>query len=189
MNRLHASLPIIVKKHVWNTKYGFLGYPQLVAPADVLQYLAGSLPGTGALLELGCGRGSLIRGLRQSGWSGYYCGVDISKQAIRNAWAAADQRSSWVVSDIEAFSSPFKWDSIAMIESMNYVRLSALPAVVNRLVGMLNKGGSFIARLHDIKKHSGYVHTLQELYPAIKQLSDSLFCIADDTPRSAEPPI
>lgn len=184
MNRLHAAFPIVVKKYVWNMKYALLGYPRFVAPADALQYLSATLSGTEALLDLGCGRGSLIRGLRKTGWMGYYCGVDISNHAIRDARTFKDQRCSWVVSDLEAFRSPFKWDAVVMIESMNYVKLAELPAVLNRLMGMLADRGVFVVRLHDPNKHSEYVRTIHELYPGTQNMGTNLFRIAAGSPRS-----
>jgi predicted TPR repeat methyltransferase len=179
MNRLHAALPTVVKRHVLNAKYGLLGYPQFVAPADALQYLSTQLSETAALLELGCGRGSLLRGLRQNGWMGHYCGVDISKQAISDARKFADQRSSWIVSDFESFCSPFKWDTVAMIESMNYVRLGDLPAMLSRVMGMLKDRGILLARFHDLNKHTEYVKTIHQLYPGTEKLGSNLFRITD----------
>jgi cyclopropane fatty-acyl-phospholipid synthase-like methyltransferase len=177
MNKLHAALPIIVKKYVWDMKYGVLGYPQFGAPDDALHYLSARLPETGSLLELGCGRGSLIRGLRQIGWMGSYCGVDISKEAIGDARKSADQRSSWIVSDFESFRSPFKWDAVVMIESMYYVRLGGLPAVLDQAMGMLAESGMFFARVHDINRHSEHVKTMHQLYPSTERVGNNIFCI------------
>jgi hypothetical protein len=39
---------------------------------------------------------------------GFYCGVGISTQAMNDGHKSADQRSSWIVSGIESFRSPFK---------------------------------------------------------------------------------
>ncbi|MGA8764172.1 MAG: class I SAM-dependent methyltransferase, partial [Candidatus Sulfotelmatobacter sp.] len=120
-------------------KYGLLRYPQLVAPEDALQYLSAWLPANGSLLELGCGRGSLIRALRQNAWMGDYCGVDISKQAIGDARKFADHRISWVVSDLESFRSALQWDAVAMIESIYYIGLEELRPVLNRIMGTLRE--------------------------------------------------
>ena len=130
MNRLRAALPIVAKKSIWNLKYGFAGYPQFEAPEDVVHYLLVHSQQTGDLLDLGCGRGSLVRALRRTGWKGHYCGVDISARAIKDALKSGDQRSSWEVSDFESFRSPFQWNTIAMIESIYYLRLEALPGVL-----------------------------------------------------------
>jgi len=178
MNRLHAFLPTLAKRCAWNLKYGWLGYPQLVAPKDALEYLSAGLSENGALLELGCGRGSLIRGLRRNGWTGYYCGVDISNQAINDARKFEDLRSSWVVSDFESFRHPSKWDAVAMIESIYYIRLGELPPVLRRIMGMLREHGVLLVRLHDPDKHAEYVGMIRQLYPEMNMVGNNLFCIS-----------
>lgn len=85
MNGLHTALPTVAKKYAWNLKYGLLGYPHFAAPEDIVRYLSASLPELSSVLDLGCGRGSLQRALRERGWTDDYCGVDISKPGIVDA--------------------------------------------------------------------------------------------------------
>jgi len=117
------------------------------------------------LLELGCGRGSLLSGLRQTGWNGHYCGVDIAERAINDARALEDQRSSWVVSDFESFGSPFQWHAIALIESLYYVRLDFVSTFVLRLSQMLTADGFLLIRLHDMQKHALYAQAIRNQLP------------------------
>jgi 2-polyprenyl-3-methyl-5-hydroxy-6-metoxy-1,4-benzoquinol methylase len=177
MDRLHAALPNIAKKYVWNLKYGVLGYPRFVAPEDVLRFLSTRLSTVSTILDLGCGRGSLLRALREKGWAGNYCGVDISKPPIDDARKIGDQRSSWVVSDFESFRSPFRWDVIAAVESIYYVRVHELPMFLKRIVLMLNPEGTFVIRIHDRVKHMEFVEELLRLYPQTES-DGSLFCIS-----------
>jgi predicted TPR repeat methyltransferase len=178
MNRLHAALPTSIKKYAWDLKYGLLGYPQFVAPKDVLQYLPSRLSENSSILDLGCGRGSLLRALRAKGWTGYYCGVDISKVAIHNAGKLADQRSSWSVSDFELFRSPFKWDVVTMIESLCYVKLEEIPAFLPAVIGLLTEHGALLFRLHDLEKHREYVDSVYRLYPQTQKVDKNLFCVS-----------
>jgi 2-polyprenyl-3-methyl-5-hydroxy-6-metoxy-1,4-benzoquinol methylase len=196
MDRLHAALPTVAKKYIWNLKYGLLGYPEFVAPGDVVCYLSARLLKISTVLDLGCGRGSLLRALREKGWSGNYCGVDISKRSIDDARKIADQRSAWVVSDFESFHSPFYWDVIAMIESIYYVRLVELPAFLKRMIGMLHPEGTLVFRLHDREKHREHLKAVLRLYPHAESVDQSLFCISgskrhDDqrVVTSANPPL
>lgn len=159
-------------------KYGLFGYPQWVIPSDVERYFSTRRMQSGSLLDLGCGRGNLIRGLRKSGWMGHYCGVDISENAIDDARQVADQRCSWVVSDLESFRSPFKWDTIVMIESIYYVRIEEVPTFLERLLEMLDAKGVLLFRLHDAKKFSGYWKMISRTFPHLEKVSDSLACIA-----------
>jgi SAM-dependent methyltransferase len=70
MTRLHATLPTVMKKYAWNLKYGLIGYPRFVAPDDIVQYTVARLRESSSVLDLGCGRGSLLRALRNKGWRG-----------------------------------------------------------------------------------------------------------------------
>ena len=185
MKRLHAALPTVAKKYAWNVKYRLLGYPHFVAPEDIVRYLSARLPELSSVLDLGCGRGSLLRALRDEGWTGNYCGVDISKPAIVDARKQADHRSLWVVSDFESFRSPFHWDLIAMVDSVYYVELGELSAFLGRMIGMLNQSGVLLLRLHDLGKHREYVEAASRLYPHMEKVDDNLFCITC-TPRDGE---
>lgn len=177
MNRLHSALPASVKTCVWNIKYGFLGYPHFVAPSDVLRYLAKRLTESESVLDLGCGRGSLLRALRATGWAGSYCGVDISRQAIKAARQCNDQRSSWAVSTFESFSSPFRWDVVALVETLCYVKQDDLPSFLRRITGMLAPRGTLLVRLHELSKHQGYIDEMYRLYPSTAKVEDGLFCL------------
>ena len=70
MSRLRANLPTIAKRYVWNLKYGMLGYPHFAAPEDIVSYLSGRMPTMSSVLDLGCGRGSLLLALREKEWTG-----------------------------------------------------------------------------------------------------------------------
>jgi cyclopropane fatty-acyl-phospholipid synthase-like methyltransferase len=177
MTQLRASLHPFAKKFLWNLKYGILGYPRLMAPGDVLRYFSMQRIANGSLLDLGCGRGSLIQELRKAGWMGCYCGVDISKEAINDARKTADQRCSWVVSDIESFRSSLKWDTIVMVESIYYVRLELIPTLLERLLEMLEEQGALLIRLHDARKFSNYWEMIRQTCPQVEKISDSLSCI------------
>ncbi len=177
MSRSRAELPKLAKKYIWNVKHGLLGYAHFVAPEDVVQYLSVRLTAVSTLLDLGCGRGSLLQALRKGGWAGSYCGVDISTRPIKDAQKMLDQRSSWVVSDFESFRSSFHWDVIAMVESIYYVRLVELPTFLTQAVGMLNPEGILLFRLHDLNKHREYLETASALFPGTERVSQNLFLI------------
>ena len=175
MDRLHATLPVFVKRHAWNLKYGLLGYPRFVAPEDALQFLKTGLSDNQNILELGCGRGALLQGLRSAGWLGTYCGVDISARAIRDARKLHDQRSAWSVSAFESFQSQFQWDAVAMIESICYVKLALVPELLTRIMGMLKDEGFLLVRLHDIEKHRAYINEMRRHLPQTEQVDNNLF--------------
>jgi cyclopropane fatty-acyl-phospholipid synthase-like methyltransferase len=177
MSILRAVLPNTVKRHVWDLKYGVFGYPFYVAPVDVLAYFSSWLSDQTSILDLGCGRGSLLRALRESGWKGAYCGVDISKQAIGDAQKLADQNSTWAVSDFESFRSPAKWDIITMVESIYYVPLDGLPEFLSGLMTMLSDKGRILFRLHDLEKYREYTDLIYKLYPTAEKVAENVFYI------------
>lgn len=177
MSILRAVLPNAVKKHVWDLKYGVLGYPFYVAPDDVLDYFSSQLSEQTSILDLGCGRGSLLRALRKSGWKGAYCGVDISKQAIGDARKLGDQNSTWAVSDFESFRSPVKWNVITMVESIYYVPLDGIPEFLSGLTKMLSDKGRVLFRLHDLEKYREYVDLIYKLYPTAEKAAQHVFYI------------
>ena len=174
--KLHALLPSATKRAVWNLKYWLLGYPHWPAPEGTIEYLCRRLCNRSAVLELGCGRGNLLSGMRAAGWKGQYCGVDISGQAIGEAQRMFDQRSSWVVSCIEKFDSSFLWDAIVLIESVYYVNLHELPDVLKRLQKLLYPSGFILVRVHDFNSHREYVDTIRLLFPDVELIDGSLLC-------------
>ena len=178
MKNLRASLSPSLKKAVWNAKYGFLQYPHLSAAEDAVSHLHANLSSRHTILELGCGRGSLVEGLRQAGWEGCYCGVDISERAIRDARKREDQRSCWIASDAESFRSPFQWDAIAMIESVYYIDLDQIPSVLGRLNDMLATDGFLLIRLHDPEKYRNYVQEIKRCFPQLRIVSGQLLHVS-----------
>lgn len=177
MDRLHAVLPSWSKRCFWDIKYRFLKYPQFVAPDDVVRYLSPRLPQIATVLDFGCGRGSLLRVIRDQGWVGRYCGVDISQASIEDARKFGDLGDSWFVCDFESFNTTLRWDLIAMVESIYYIRLGHLPTFLKRITGMLAPNGSLLLRIHDLERHSAYVDSLSHLSPQAQKIDQSLFLI------------
>jgi SAM-dependent methyltransferase len=189
MNRLHAVLPAGSKKYIWDIKYGFLGYPRFVCPDDVVHYLSDQMSAISSILDLGCGRGSLLRALRAQSWPGTYCGVDISRKPIEEAKAMNDQGSSWVISDFESFCSALHWDLIAMVESIYYVRLNAIPAFLGRMMEILTAQGALLFRVHDGEKHRDYLDAVLSLYPQTRKVDEHLFLIGHDGTPAIDRPL
>lgn len=177
IERLRAALPLPAKRLAWELKYRFFRYPMWTSPDDVVAHILAESPNCGCILELGCGRGSLVTGLRAAGWGGRYCGVDISDRAISEARAAHDDRCSWVCSDIESFTSSEKWDVILMVESVYYLKCTTLPFILRRICKMLDDSAVLIIRIHDPAKHSPHVEAILSLKCVVDRIGNHLFCI------------
>jgi len=182
---LRADVPIFVKKLIWEFKYGVQNYALPVPPEDAVSHLAG-LPNHARILELGCGGGSLLKALREAGWQGKYCGVDISGVAIRGASEIENSaNSSWIVSDIESFDSDQTWDVIAMIESVYYIRTDKITEVLTRAMGMLNAGGYLLLRIHDFSKHREYIDVIRGLGSPLNNKGSLLLILPPEKGLSA----
>ncbi len=62
-----------------------------------------------------------------------------------------------------------------MIESICYLKLTELPAFLERATGLLNKRGFLLFRLHDLEKYREYVETVCRLHPGTEKIADNLF--------------
>ena len=175
-----SDLPTFAKKLVWDLKYCLFGYVQSEAPGKTIKYLSTHLKKDSRVLELGCGQGSLLRGVREAGHTYHYCGVDISSFAIDKAKADADQRTDWVISDIESFGSPLLWDAILLIESIYYVELGRPPFLLARWRDMLTDEGFVLIRIHDPVLHDDYVETLCRIVPHAEVIDASTLVFKRD---------
>ena len=170
-----ASLPGIAKRAVWNLKYGALAYRLSSAADEMVHYLCDRVSNSSSILDLGCGRGSLLVALREAEWTGHYCGVDISRLALEGAHKLSDQRSSWIVSDIEGFEPQFRYDAIVMNESIYYVNQSRLREVLACLQRALTDSGFLLIRIHDVQKHREYVDAINLLLPNNERVGEGMF--------------
>ncbi len=50
-----------------------------------------------------------------------------------------------------------------MIESVYYLKLSKVPMVLTRAMGVLNAGGYLLLRIHDFSKHREYITAIRGL--------------------------
>lgn len=74
----------------------------------------------GAILDLGCGNGILRQRLAQDQYS-RYVGVDFSEDAIEQARATADAKSSFFVADIQTFETDELFDVLVFNECLYYL--------------------------------------------------------------------
>jgi hypothetical protein len=89
--------------------------------------------------------------------------------------SVAIKKSSWIVSDIESFRSPFQWDAIVVVESIYYSQLTALSRVLRRISSMRPPDGSLVVRVHDTEKHREYINELYRVLPTTRKIGDRLF--------------
>jgi SAM-dependent methyltransferase len=173
---LRALLPVSLKRVIWNFRYYNKRYPQLTASEDVMATLLGRTD-LDSILELGCGRGSMLRGLRSTYWNGYYVGVDISEGAITDARAMGYANSDWIASDIESFEIKGLYSAILMVESIYYLPIPRIAEVLQRALNATTENGFVLIRIHDLLKHREYVNKIRELYPRSVVIGSTLWRI------------
>ena len=156
-----ASAPIWIKKRVWDFKQRKVQTNRLGTPEDMIRFLVGRLDGSAWLLDLGCGAGHLLAGLRRARWAGHYIGIDISEKAIQTARLLNDDNAEFVVSSIETFPSPSrKVNAVTFVESLYYVSECLVPSVLTRCREALLPGGQIHARMWNLAEHYAYVKQL-----------------------------
>lgn len=112
-----------------------LGHYSIIA--GYFQYLK---PG-GTILDVGCGEGLLQERISPALYS-KYTGIDLSAEAIRQAAHKANEKTFFVVADMQKFSTTEMFDAIVFNESIYYVnnRLN----VIKHFAEFLADGGIFI---------------------------------------------
>lgn len=149
-------------KHVpqslsWELRYRIGSFPEQAPAGDVVQVLVGRNPAS--CLELGCGKASLLAGLRRDGWGGRYCGIDTSLTAIQEAQKRfrGDPLSRFQRGSIEHCPQDEQWDTIVLVESLYYIPIDELGRVLDRLANLVKRGGFLLFRIHDPVKYAAYV--------------------------------
>lgn len=155
MQAIRSRAPTWVKRLVWNRKHESRQIDPHAAP--LVDFLTARISPRASLLDLGCGQGNLLAGLRLSGWKGEYTGVDISPKAISVARTANDPNAEWVVSPIERFAIQKTYDIICLIESIYYVELKSLRPL---LVGCREHCETLYVRIWDSETHATYIREL-----------------------------
>ena len=159
--QLRSASPAWVKRVIWNFKHGHKEIGP--APSDILSILDDRLARKASVLDMGCGRGNLLRALRSRQWMGDYTGVDISSNAIDVGRSLGDQGAEWIVASLEQFTPMKTYDCILLLESIYYVRRDYVSSIIGRLRRSLSPNGVGYVRICDKVVHSVYLSLLLDL--------------------------
>ena len=160
---LRSSAPAFVKKIVWDCKYQNVTTDADTCPSDLLQHLA-SIKKNASVLDLGCGTGNLLVALRRRGWTGSYFGIDVSEQAIATGRKIGDASARWRASAIEDFKLypyPGTVDVICLCESLYYVKLNRVDALLAQCLFAIAPTGKIYVRIVHQDRHRAYVERLK----------------------------
>lgn len=110
-----------------------------------LERLLATLPEPSDVLELGCGNGEPVARLLAQRHR--YTGVDISREQLRRARAAAP-RGSFVHADYAALElRPESVDGIVALYTFGHLPREKLPGLLGRIATALRPGGHLLATL------------------------------------------
>jgi SAM-dependent methyltransferase len=130
----------------WDTEYASGGWDWLadlgqVPHNFVIAGYCSRLRPQAAILDVGCGEGTLHAILRQLGYR-LYVGIDISAAAVERVAARTDERTRFLVVDGERFETNDRFDIIVLNEVLYYSRQPL--RVIAHLSTLLAPDGLFI---------------------------------------------
>jgi SAM-dependent methyltransferase len=148
----HAPGPL--KRVIWDLEFRAGRWTCLDRPAgecshpEVEHYAAG-----GHVLDLGCGPGSTGNELAPGTYASY-TGVDISAVAVHRAQARAreagrEATNAYTQGDVITYVPSRTYDVIHFGDSIYYLPLVQIPAVLRRYAAYLTPTGHFIVQLSD----------------------------------------
>jgi SAM-dependent methyltransferase len=147
--------PEDAKRKLWNGEFASGHWKQLEAGGDEsVHLLVERYASKGSILDLGCGPGTTGIELDPAAYS-IYTGVDISDVAVLKArnraqMAGRAERNQYLQSDILTYVPMRPYDVILYGESIYYVPVRRVAAMLDRYATYLTPGGVFVARFCEV---------------------------------------
>jgi SAM-dependent methyltransferase len=163
--RIHKYGSEGLKKRLWNRDYSRGRYGYGCSAGDFLYpYLVEHARG-GSILDLGCGEGKTENELDEQAYT-ECIGVDISDVAIAKAKAWSEQtgrigKNKFYCSDIVHFVPSQEFDLILFRDSLYYVPLRKVKALLDRYSAFLKESGCFVVRVIDGVRCAPFVEIIE----------------------------
>lgn len=162
----------VAKKQLWDQEFGNRQWDYLEhTDNDPIYVYLEKYEDKGNILDLGCGSGNTGNELN---WSKYahYNGVDISEVAIQKAELRTREnhrqaKNKYVCCDIESYVPHQQYDVILFRESIFYIPVRRIKAVLNRYSRYLRPNGIFLIRMCDREKYKPILDIIDETYSVI----------------------
>jgi 2-polyprenyl-6-hydroxyphenyl methylase/3-demethylubiquinone-9 3-methyltransferase len=144
--------PRTLKRYLWNSEFSRGRWDCLDSTAsDCVYPSVEKYAARGSILDLGCGSGSTGNELDATAY-GDYTGVDISDVAIEKARGRTEQnrraaKNRYVQSDIVDYVPTRQFDVILFRDSIYYIEVGKIKAMLDRYAGSLTPRGVFIVRI------------------------------------------
>lgn len=163
--RLHYDLVLArqgygtpVAKETWDAEYGkshsewtYFDTPSELGRYALIASYVHHLHGSPAILEVGCGHGSLVELLARFGFQNFL-GIDLSPAAIQRAEALGIPGASFAAADLESFEPPGRYDTIVFNETLYYAKQPTQTLL--RYARSLNPNGTLIVSMHRSGNHA-----------------------------------
>lgn len=172
-DRARRSDGLLQSAQSWEAQYAagrwdFLAELSELGRFSVLAGYIGHLKPGGAVLDVGCGQGALLRRLPSARCSSYL-GIDLSEAAIRVARKQHDERSNFLVADCEDYSPAQRFDVIVFNEVLCCLR-EPLRAV-ERYARSLQPAGLLLVSLCTAARGSATIlRRLERTYPVVDEV-------------------
>jgi len=165
---------LAAKSSLWDEEYGSGQWNYLESTSDdpiypVLQKYARN----GAILDMGCGSGNTANELDYASF-GSYTGTDLSDVAIQKASERTSKngreaKTEFICAPIEDFRPEKAYDVILFRESIFYIPVRKIKAVLDRYASHLKPDGAFIVRMCDREKYASIVELIGKHFDVIEQ--------------------
>ncbi len=150
------------KKRVWDTEFanGQWNYLEQTVGDPVYAYVE-KYSERGDILDLGCGSGNTGNELHYVSYASY-TGTDISEVAVQKAQLRSrenqrEAKNEYVCCDIESFVPSTPYNVILFRESIFYIPVGNIRAILDRYGGYLKPSGVFVVRMCDREKYQSIV--------------------------------
>ena len=173
VDRGRRSDGLLQSAQTWEAQYAagkwdFLGQLSELARFSILAgYICHLKPG-GAVLDMGCGQGMLLRRLPGSCYS-KYVGIDVSDSAIAVAREQQNERSTFLAADCENYGPAEHFDVIVFNEVLCCLRDPL--GTVKRYVRSLNAEGLLLVSMCTAARGSATIlMRLRQVYSIVDEV-------------------
>lgn len=172
LRRSWLRLNQVRRRRRWNRQYAEGGWTWLSRPGELARYGVLSMyalelrPG-GKVLDVACGEGLLRDRLHPRAFS-EYVGIDF-EEPIRRAAHRVDDRTRFVVADMNFFEPDTAFDTIVFNESLYLFRDVA--SAMLRYESFLAPGGILLVSMHGGVKTEEIWRLLADRYPVLDAVS------------------
>jgi 2-polyprenyl-3-methyl-5-hydroxy-6-metoxy-1,4-benzoquinol methylase len=165
---------LAAKKSLWDAEFGSGQWNYLERTTeDPIYPILQKYIRNGAILDMGCGSGNTANELDYAKL-GSYTGTDLSEVAVQKAIERTrnngrEEKAEFRCAPIEDFSPEKAYDVILFRESIFYIPVRKVKAVLDRYAGHLKADGVFIVRMCDRDKYASIVELINEQYIVLEQ--------------------